>query len=92
LENSDMFTASVVSATLMMYLRLSVIAAIFNMEVFKIIVYPFLAFAVICLLIVGIYYKKGSHIVNNNVELEDSNPLELGTAFVFAFLFVVTML
>ncbi|RBQ28617.1 MgtC/SapB family protein [Aliarcobacter vitoriensis] len=92
LENSDMFTASIVSATLMMYLRLSVIAAIFNMEVFKIIVYPFLAFAVICLIIVGIYYKKGSHIVNNNVELEDSNPLELGTAFVFAFLFVVTML
>jgi len=92
LENSDMFAASIVSATLMMYLRLSVIAAIFNMEVFKIVVYPFLSFAVLCLVIVGVYYKKGiNHENDNNVELEDSNPLELGTAFIFAFLFVVTM-
>jgi len=92
LENSDMFTASIVSATLMMYLRLSIIAAIFNMEVFKIVVYPFIAFALICLLIVGVFYKKGvNHTNNSNAQLEDSNPLELGTAFIFAFLFVVTM-
>lgn len=92
LENSDMFTASIVSATLMMYLRLSVIAAIFNMEVFKIVIYPFLGFTVICLILVAFFYKKGVKTENSSVELEDSNPLELGTAFLFAFLFIITMM
>lgn len=91
IENSHIFTASVVGATLMMYLRLTVIAAIFNMEVFKIVLYPFLAFAVICLIVVFVYYKKASN-CSSSVELSDSNPLELGTAFLFAFLFIVTMM
>ncbi|QKF58162.1 MgtC/SapB family protein [Aliarcobacter lanthieri] len=91
LENSDMFTASILSATLMMYIRLSVIAAILNIEVFKIVFYPFLGFTLICLILIIFFYKKGINYTKNNIDLEDSNPLELGTAFVFAFLFVVTM-
>ncbi|MDX4068188.1 MgtC/SapB family protein [Aliarcobacter skirrowii] len=91
LENSDMFTASIISATLMMYLRITVIAALFNMEVFKILVYPFLIFSLICIVITFVYYKKASNGISN-IELTDSNPLELGTAFIFAFLFIVTMI
>lgn len=88
---SHIFTASIISATLMMYLRLIVIAAIFNMEVFYIILYPFLIFAFICLVLVLVYNKKASTFTGN-FETTDSNPLELGTAFLFAFLFVITML
>lgn len=84
------FTASIISATLMMYIRLIVIVAIFNMEVFHIILYPFLVFAFICLVLTLIYNKKASSFVGN-FETNDTNPLELGTAFIFAFLFVVTM-
>jgi uncharacterized membrane protein (DUF4010 family) len=90
-QDSNIFTASIVGATLMMYLRLAVIVAIFNMEVFQIVLYPFLAFSIVCLIIVFIYYKKASNI-SSNLEIKDSNPLELGTAFLFAFLFIVTMM
>lgn len=90
-QDSNIFTASIVGATLMMYLRLAVIVAIFNMEVFQIVLYPFLAFSIACLIIVFIYYKKASN-VTSNLEIKDSNPLELGTAFLFAFLFIVTMM
>ena len=90
-QDSNIFTASIVGATLMMYLRLAVIVAIFNMEVFQIVLYPFLAFSIVCLIIVFIYYKKASNIPSN-LEFKDSNPLELGTAFLFAFLFIVTMM
>ena len=90
-QDSNIFTASIVGATLMMYLGLAVIVAIFNMEVFQIVLYPFLAFSIACLIIVFIYYKKASN-VTINLEIKDSNPLELGTAFLFAFLFIVTMM
>lgn len=89
-HDSNMFTAAVIAATFMMYLRLGAIAAIFNMEVFKHILYTFIFFAILCLLIVFIYYKRASQ-NDTNLEIQDSNPLELGTAFLFAFMFVVIM-
>lgn len=91
LQENKIFTASIIGATLMMYLRLIVIAAIFNIEVFKIILFPFLAFSILCLIIVFVYYKKAIS-SPNKIELADSNPLELGTAFLFSFLFIVTMM
>ncbi|MCG3717091.1 DUF4010 domain-containing protein, partial [Aliarcobacter butzleri] len=84
-------TASVIAATLMMYLRLIIISYIFNVEVVKTILIPFLALSFICAIITLVYYKKASNGVSN-IEVEDSNPLELGTAFIFAFLFIITML
>lgn len=89
--DEKIFTSSIIGATLMMYLRLTVIAAILNFEVFKIVLYPFLGFSILCFLISFIYYKK-SNTNSNRVDLADSNPLELGTAFLFAFLFIVTMM
>ena len=71
----------------MMYLRLIIISYIFNVEVVKTIMIPFLALAFICAIITLVYYKKASNGVSN-IEVEDSNPLELGTAFIFAFLFI----
>jgi len=91
LQENKIFTASIIGATLMMYLRLIVIAAIFNIEVFKIVLFPFLAFSILCLIIVFVYYKKATN-SPNKIELADSNPLELGTAFLFSFLFIVTMM
>ncbi|MCG3706163.1 DUF4010 domain-containing protein [Aliarcobacter butzleri] len=91
LEKNHLITASVIAATLMMYLRLIIISYIFNVEVVKTIMIPFLALAFICAIITLVYYKKASNGVSN-IEVEDSNPLELGTAFIFAFLFIITML
>lgn len=89
-EDTNMFTASIISATFMMYLRLIIIAAIFNLEVLKVIAAPYVVFGFITLLISFVYYKKATN-ETSTIETEDKNPLELGTAFVFAILFIVTM-
>lgn len=89
-EDTNMFTASIISATFMMYLRLLIIAAIFNLEVLKVVAAPYVVFGFITLLISFVYYKKATN-ETSTIETEDKNPLELGTAFVFAILFIVTM-
>lgn len=89
-EDTNMFTASIISATFMMYLRLIIIAAIFNLEVLKVVAAPYVVFGFITLLISFVYYKKATN-ETSTIETEDKNPLELGTAFVFAILFIVTM-
>ncbi|PRM89787.1 beta-carotene 15,15'-monooxygenase [Aliarcobacter cryaerophilus] len=89
-EDTNMFTASIISATFMMYLRLIIIAAIFNLEVLKVIAAPYVVFGFITLIISFVYYKKATN-ETSTIETEDKNPLELGTAFVFAILFIVTM-
>ena len=89
-QDTNMFTASIISATFMMYLRLLIIAAIFNIEVLKVISTPYIVFGLITLIISFVYYKKATN-ETSKIETEDRNPLELGTAFVFAVLFIVTM-
>jgi len=88
---SPVITAAMIAATSMMYLRLVVVAAVFNMEIAKELALPFLALALVSLLLSFIYLRQGE---NNSVKADfvDKNPLELGTAFLFALLFVVMML
>ena len=89
-EDTNMFTSSIISATFMMYLRLLIIAAIFNLEVLKVVATPYIVFGFITLIISFVYYKNATDEIST-IETEDKNPLELGTAFVFAILFIVTM-
>lgn len=91
LEKNHIITASIIAATTMMYIRILAISAIFNIEVAKTILLPFLFFIILTIIITYVYYIKASKTVGN-FEIKDSNPLELGTAFIFAFLFVITML
>lgn len=91
LDKNHIITASIIAATSMMYIRILIISYIFNFEVAKTILLPFLCFIVLTAVITYIYYKRASKSINN-IEMKDSNPLELGTAFIFAFLFIITML
>jgi len=88
---NPVITAAMIAATSMMYLRLIVVAAVFNTEIAKELAIPFLALALLSLLLSFIYLKQGDR---NSVTTDfvDKNPLELGTAFLFALLFVVMML
>ena len=88
---SRVIDAAIVAATSMMYLRLIVVAGIFNMTIAKMVAIPFsvlalAGFGFAALLLRGKGQSAGP------VEAEDRNPLELGTAFVFALLFVVMMI
>jgi len=85
----QIINSSIIVATAMMYLRLLVIAFIFNTEVGKKLSIPLLAFGAFALLISIFLHKKNSI---SNSTIDDRNPLELGTAFIFAFLFVAMMI
>ena len=91
LEKNHIITASIIAATSVMYIRILAISSIFNMEVAKTILLPFLFFAILTAIITFVYYKKASKTISN-FEVTDTNPLELGTAFIFAILFVITMM
>ncbi len=91
IQNSgSVIEAGIVAATSVMYLRLIVVAAIFNLSIAKLILLPFIIFAAIGFLIsfLFLYHHKS---VTKGVAFVDHNPLELGTALLFAFLFVVMM-
>ena len=82
--------AAMIAATSMMYIRLIVVAAVFNMDVAYSLAIPFIllaagSFAVSALLMAG-ERKEGK-----KSDFVDDNPLELGTAFLFAILFVAMM-
>ncbi len=89
-EEHAMLTAGIVAATSMMYLRLLVVAAVFNLAVAKTVALPLLGFALLSFAVAGAYYYRGAK-ERAAVQTDDANPLELETAFLFAGLFVVMM-
>ena len=89
--NNPVITAAIIAATSMMYLRLIVVAMVFNMKIAADLALPFLALAFTGLLLSFIYLKQGQQ-GSVKADFVDKNPLELGTAFLFAILFVIMML
>ncbi|MEN4044913.1 DUF4010 domain-containing protein [Sulfurimonas sp. NW15] len=87
LQGYAVIDAAIISATAVMYLRLIVIALIFNIEIGKSLLFPFILLALTGFLI-SLFYLKSEQKTQENVEIVDHNPLELKTAFLFAFLFV----
>ncbi|MEO1959322.1 MAG: DUF4010 domain-containing protein [Nautiliaceae bacterium] len=88
-ETLSIINSAIIIATSMMYIRLLVLAFIFNEKVAKQITLPMLLFATLGAIIAIFLHKKNSL---NHEMMEDKNPLELGTAFIFAFLFIAMMI
>ncbi len=85
-----LFAASIVIATALMYLRLLGITYAFNFEIANILLLPFLIFTLITAAIALFFYKKSAKDTNStSANMQDTNPLELSTAFLFAFLFII---
>ena len=83
--------AAIISATSVMYLRLIVIALIFNISIGKSLIIPFTTLSLIGFLISWVYLKRNLN-TKEEVSIVDRNPLELKTAFLFSFLFIVMMI
>ncbi|MGA7569417.1 MAG: DUF4010 domain-containing protein [Candidatus Aquilonibacter sp.] len=79
-------TAGIVAATAMMFLRMVVIVAIFNIALARSIVIPMLVLAVISITIAFIFARRGAGVKAPNVA--PKNPLRLGTAAIFAALLI----
>ncbi|EDM23853.1 MgtC/SapB family protein [Caminibacter mediatlanticus] len=84
-QNIKIINSAIIIATAMMYIRLLIITFIFNQKVGMKLLFPFLILAFISTIISLFQYKKE----NNYPSITDNNPLELGTAFLFAFLFIL---
>jgi len=85
-KNINGLDSAIILATSMMYIRILIIAYIFNFEVAKHLTFPLVLFALLAAFFSFIFYKKSS-----NIDFSDKNPLELTTAIVFALLFVFMM-
>ena len=70
-----------------MYLRLAAISAIFNLKIAMTLLLPFVGFALAGGVISAVYALQRTS-AGSDVEVVDTNPLELRTAFVFAALFM----
>jgi uncharacterized membrane protein (DUF4010 family) len=88
--DNPVIDAAIIAATSMMYLRLIVVAMVFNLDVARSVSLPFLAMAAAGMLIALFYMKRGER-REVKPDFVDKNPLELGTAFIFAILFVIMM-
>ncbi|MRI58937.1 MAG: beta-carotene 15,15'-monooxygenase [Epsilonproteobacteria bacterium] len=83
--HTQVIDSAIVLATSMMYVRLLALAFIFNKEIALHLALPLLGFAALGGLISLALYKRGAP---TQAPIDDRNPLELGTAFLFALLFV----
>jgi uncharacterized membrane protein (DUF4010 family) len=88
--NADL-SAGIVFATAFMFVRLLVVVAVFNLDLARTLAIPLLALAAIGALMAGVIHRAGSGQAAKKTEPADGpgNPLELGTAVLFAFLFVL---
>lgn len=88
--NRDLMTSAIVAASAMMYLRLVAVAAIFNAPAAGTLLLPFVGFAAAGVAVAAFY---GARVPAAGAEMVpvDTNPLELGTAFLFAGLFMAMM-
>jgi len=86
----NLFTSSIIIATALMYLRLLGITYAFNFDIANKLLIPFLCLTLLTLFASLFFYKKSkTDTLNPTTQDEDTNPLELSTAFLFAFLFII---
>ncbi len=88
LGGSPLLTAAVIAATAMMYFRLIVVTAVFNLKIARTLLPSLGLLGLACLAVSLVYSKHGTE-THGRLQMEDKNPLELGTAFAFAALFVI---
>jgi len=79
-------TAGVVAATAMMYLRMIVIIAVFDLELARALFVPLLVLAVVAAIVAAVLARRST---GTKVTVSRENPLRLGTALIFAVLLIV---
>jgi uncharacterized membrane protein (DUF4010 family) len=85
--------AGITLATAIMYLRILVIAAVFNLDLARILAPAFVGLLLAALAMCFAQYRKATAAPTGpDRRMPSQNPLELGTAAIFAVLFVVVSL
>ena len=89
-KNHYIFASSIVVATALMYLRLLGIAYAFNAKIASNLLFPFAVLSGITFIVAVVLFRMSKNPQQSNTDEpeDDKNPLELSTAFLFAFLFI----
>ena len=90
-EADAMIIASILAATAVMYVRLVVVSFVFNAAIARSLLFPFVLFALAGFVISFVYYRSGKQ-TSKLIPVSGSNPLEMGTALIFAALFVIMIM
>ena len=89
-EASGLISSSIILATGMMFIRVLILAFIFNTKLGEVLTIPILSLTAITMLVAWIVNKTGKKVEKKIThEASNRNPLEFKTALLFAALFVI---
>jgi uncharacterized membrane protein (DUF4010 family) len=92
-QQPHLFAAAILMASGAMYLRLLVLVVMFNRALASVLLNSFLALGGAALIVAWFWSRKpDATSATSEPDIKASNPLELTTAFVFAFVFVVMLI
>ena len=91
-DQPHLFSGAVLIASGMMYLRLVVLLAIFNKELFERLAFPFVALAALAIGFGWLWSRRSdSSAIKPVSNTQPKNPLEISAALLFAALFVAML-
>jgi len=89
-HDTSVLTGAIVAATAMMYLRVIVVAFVFNRDIARLLA-PYLGALSLAGFGIALLFLFRRRTDLSDGSFVDKNPLELGTAFLFALLFAVML-
>jgi uncharacterized membrane protein (DUF4010 family) len=91
-EQPHLFAGGILIASGMMYLRLTILLALFNQELMNRLALPFVGLAGLAIGVGWLWSRRGdADAVKATREFEPKNPLEISAALLFALLFVAML-
>jgi uncharacterized membrane protein (DUF4010 family) len=91
-QQARLFAGGILIASGMMYLRLTILLALFNRELMQLLAPFFLVLAVVAIGIGWLWSRRGDANAAKLIrEFEPKNPLEISAALLFALLFVAML-
>jgi len=90
-DQPRLYSGCILMACGVMYLRLAILLALFNRQLMGLLAVPFLVLAALAVGAGWLWSRLAKSAAPASDGLEPKNPLELGTAFLFALLFLVML-
>jgi len=92
-DSPFLFSGSTLLASGFMYLRLTILVGIFNLQLLRLLIFPFLLLAAVAA-VGGFLWSRRADSAGKEVrrEFQHENPLEIRAAFVFAAIFVIILI
>lgn len=91
-QHSVSYAAGIILASCIMFLRIGIVTTIFNFQVFKVIVAPCIAMAIVGLVAAGFIVRKQKIVPKDEMIINLGNPVNLVNALGFGLLYVAIVM